>query len=211
VDTTTRGTTTPTTSPQPQASRQWYSVCGCSIEVLRELDVETHLVISRLATHSYRPEDQAAAISSESFRTDGMVVVPYSMKALAAIHIGLSDELVARAADVTLKNGAVWFLVARARLPLGDGSHAGALVTEVLDGHVALDVQRLGRIHLNASVPTLQTSRRRLRRIRRGCQSTSTPRAALGPQRTLDALSWSCHRTPTRLVRLNQVKRPETA
>ena len=92
------------------------------LHALKELDVETHLVISKwaratiqmetpysvqevlaLATRSYSEHDQAAAISSGSFRADGMIVVPCSMKTLAAIRCGYGDGLIARAADVTLK------------------------------------------------------------------------------------------------------------
>jgi 4-hydroxy-3-polyprenylbenzoate decarboxylase len=92
------------------------------LEALRDLEVETHLVISRwgratlehetdfsyrqvkaLASHSYGSGDQFAAISSGSFRTDGMIIVPCSMKTLAAVRAGFGDELLPRAADVTLK------------------------------------------------------------------------------------------------------------
>lgn len=92
------------------------------LHALKELDVETHLVISKwaratiqmetpysvqevlaFATRSYSEHDQAAAISSGSFRADGMIVVPCSMKTLAAIRCGYGDGLIARAADVTLK------------------------------------------------------------------------------------------------------------
>lgn len=97
---------------------------------LRRLNVETHLIISHwaeatiryetdytpaavraLADHSYSNRDQAAPISSGSFRADGMIVVPCSMKTLAAIHAGYCDDLVSRAADVVLKE--------RRRLVLG--------------------------------------------------------------------------------------------
>lgn len=103
------------------------------LEWLRELpDVETHLVISRwarttieletpysvqevgkLADAVYKPNDQAAAISSGSFPTDGMVIVPCSMKTVAAIRTGYADTLVARAADVTLKEHRPLVLVPR--------------------------------------------------------------------------------------------------
>lgn len=102
------------------------------LEHLRSLDVETHLVISRwaratlsqetalrasdvakLADVSYKPDDQWAAISSGSFRTDGMIVVPCSMKTLAAIRIGFGESLVSRAADVTLKERRPLVLVTR--------------------------------------------------------------------------------------------------
>jgi 4-hydroxy-3-polyprenylbenzoate decarboxylase len=92
------------------------------LEVLRELDVETHLVISAwgqrtlehetgltarqvrgLATAWYSAKDQGALISSGSFVTDGMIVAPCSVKTVAAIAHGLADTLISRAADVALK------------------------------------------------------------------------------------------------------------
>src|SRR3954451_25268953 len=85
--------------------------------------VETHLVLSRdaertialetedwtaergaaLAARVYPVEDVAAPISSGSFPTDGMVIIPCSMKTLAAVSQSLSLSLLLRAADVTLK------------------------------------------------------------------------------------------------------------
>ncbi len=92
------------------------------LERLRDLGVETHLVLSRwgartllhetsytrdqvqaLAHASYSPNDMGAAISSGSFRTDGMVIIPCSAKTLAAIAHGYGDNLIHRAADVILK------------------------------------------------------------------------------------------------------------
>jgi flavin prenyltransferase len=92
------------------------------LERLREMEVETHLVISRwgartlahetphpreyvesLATTVYPPGDMGAAISSGSFRTDGMIIAPCSAKSLAAIAHGFGDNLIHRAADVVLK------------------------------------------------------------------------------------------------------------
>ncbi|CAL9333397.1 putative UbiX-like flavin prenyltransferase [Streptomyces sp. enrichment culture] len=103
------------------------------LERLAELpDVETHFVASRwaratveletgrtmrevaaLADVAHRPEDQGATISSGSFRTDGMVVIPCSMKTLAGIRAGYADGLVGRAADVTLKERRPLVLVPR--------------------------------------------------------------------------------------------------
>ena len=92
------------------------------LQRLREAGVETHLVISRwgvrtllhetpytkeqveaLADVAYAPGDMGAAISSGSFRADGMIVAPCSVKTLAAIAHGVGDNLVHRAADVALK------------------------------------------------------------------------------------------------------------
>jgi 4-hydroxy-3-polyprenylbenzoate decarboxylase len=91
-------------------------------ELHRHEDVETHLVISRWARATiefqtglstrrvgepadvvYSPDDQGAATSSGSFPTDGMVIVPCSMKTLPGIRTGYAEGLVARAADVTIK------------------------------------------------------------------------------------------------------------
>jgi len=92
------------------------------LERLREVGTETHLVISRwgartlihetpysrehvesLATVAYAPGDMGAAISSGSFKTDGMIVAPCSAKTLAAIAHGFGENLIHRAADVVLK------------------------------------------------------------------------------------------------------------
>ena len=95
-------------------------------------DVETHLVLSRWAVSTiglesgrsvrevkeladvvYSPEDQGARISSGSFQTDGMVIVPCSMKTLAGVRHGYADGLVLRAADVILKERRKLVLVPR--------------------------------------------------------------------------------------------------
>lgn len=92
------------------------------LERLRDLGVETHVVVSRwanetiryetpytpkdiraLASHTYSVQDAAAKISSGSFQTDGMIIVPCSMRTLSAVRTGFADDLICRAADVTLK------------------------------------------------------------------------------------------------------------
>lgn len=92
------------------------------LQVLRELKVETHLVMSRsaqvtlshetdfsidnirdLADVSYANADIGAAISSGSFRTMGMVIAPCSMKTLAEVATGVTSNLLSRSADVILK------------------------------------------------------------------------------------------------------------
>ncbi|WP_051325563.1 non-oxidative hydroxyarylic acid decarboxylases subunit B [Glycomyces tenuis] len=109
------------------------------LEALREIEgVETHLVISKwarttlkletgrsaaevasLADHSYGPGEQAAPISSGSFRTDGMIIAPCSMKTVAGIRTGYTEGLIGRAADVVLKERRRLVLVAR-ESPLSD-------------------------------------------------------------------------------------------
>jgi polyprenyl P-hydroxybenzoate and phenylacrylic acid decarboxylases len=96
------------------------------------LEWETHLVISKgametikqetqftpvdvanLADNFYPVDDIGASIASGTFRTEGMVVVPCSMKTVAGIACGYSDNLLLRAADVTMKEGRKLVLVAR--------------------------------------------------------------------------------------------------
>lgn len=67
--------------------------------------------------HCYHEHDLAAPISSGSFRTDGMFVVPCSMKTLAGIAVGYTENLVQRAADVTIKEGRLLVLAPR-EMPL---------------------------------------------------------------------------------------------
>lgn len=102
------------------------------LEACRPLPIETHLVMSRtaevtlahetdlkvsdvrrLADVAYKIDDLAGAISSGSFRTMGMVVVPCSMRSLGEIAHGISSNLLTRAADVVLKEHRRLVLVAR--------------------------------------------------------------------------------------------------
>lgn len=95
-------------------------------------DVETHLVLSvaarmilqqetawqpaaveALADVAYAPDDLGAAIASGSFRTLGMVIIPCSIKTLSAVAHSYAANLMARAADVTLKEGRPLLLVVR--------------------------------------------------------------------------------------------------
>jgi 4-hydroxy-3-polyprenylbenzoate decarboxylase len=103
------------------------------LELLRGLpDIESHLIVSdaakrtiveetdyairdveALATRSYRNKDIGASLASGSYKTAGMVIVPCSIKTAAAVAHCLADSLIARAADVTLKEGRPLVLVVR--------------------------------------------------------------------------------------------------
>jgi 4-hydroxy-3-polyprenylbenzoate decarboxylase len=103
------------------------------LEVLSSMDsVETHLVVSpaaritlrdetgrslkdveALADVVYNPLDVGAAIASGSFPTDGMAIVPCSIKTLSAVAHSYASDLLSRAADVTLKEGRPLLLVVR--------------------------------------------------------------------------------------------------
>jgi 4-hydroxy-3-polyprenylbenzoate decarboxylase len=120
------------------------------LEVLQSVpEVESHLVLSTagaqtigletdyspeqvlaLADVTYRFNDIAAAISSGSFRTQGMVVIPCTMKTLAGIAYSYSDNLLLRAADVVLKDRRRLIIVPR-ETPL----HLGhlRLMTQVVE------------------------------------------------------------------------------
>jgi 4-hydroxy-3-polyprenylbenzoate decarboxylase len=102
------------------------------LEVLQSMDIETHLIISptaqqtitnetewvlsdvlALANVTYNYEDTGAVIASGTYSTMGMVVIPCSIKTLSAIANSYSDNLLVRAADVTLKEGRPLVLVVR--------------------------------------------------------------------------------------------------
>lgn len=108
------------------------------LTALRRLHVETHLIMSKwaeatlkyetdytpsnlraLADFVHNNNDMAAPVSSGSFHTDGMIVVPCSMKTLAGISMGFCDDLISRTADVMLKERRGLVLVVR-ETPLSD-------------------------------------------------------------------------------------------
>jgi flavin prenyltransferase len=115
------------------------AVYGVSLlAALRELGIETHLVLSQwaevtlvketgisvrelasTASAVHARDNLGASIASGSFRHDGMIVAPCTMKTLAAIRYGFTDGLIVRAADVVLKERRRLVLLAR-ETPLSD-------------------------------------------------------------------------------------------
>lgn len=125
------------------------------LELLRNLPIETHLVMSRSAevTLAYETslkvadvkalahvvhgnDDMAAPISSGSFRTLGMVVAPCSVKTLAEIATGVTGSLLSRAADVVLKERRRLVLMLR-ETPLTTGHIRNMLAVSEMGGIVA--------------------------------------------------------------------------
>jgi 4-hydroxy-3-polyprenylbenzoate decarboxylase len=178
--------------PDPSPTRVIVAITGASgavlgirtLERLRALSIETHLVISAaagitivqetdhtlsdvraLAHTSYDPRDIGATIASGSFPVHGMIVVPCSIKTLSAIANSYADDLIVRAADVTLKEGRPLVLVVR-ETPLHRGhlrlmdlaARAGAVIfppvpafyrrpatlDDLVNDTVARALQRLG-------------------------------------------------------------------
>ena len=109
------------------------------LKTLKQLDYETHLIVSEAALQNFlletkvsleevesyadfvhRMRDLAAAVSSGSFLTMGMVVIPCSIKTLSGIANSYNENLIVRAADVTLKERRPLVLVVR-ETPLHQG------------------------------------------------------------------------------------------
>jgi flavin prenyltransferase len=127
-----------------------------ALEVLRGVPgVETHLVVTKagertiaeeadrtprdvraLAHAAYRPDDVGAAIASGSFATAGMLVAPCSVKTLASVAYCHADDLVARAADVTLKERRRLVLLLR-ETPLHRG-HVAAMLAATEAGAIVM-------------------------------------------------------------------------
>ncbi|MDA4129919.1 MAG: UbiX family flavin prenyltransferase [Thaumarchaeota archaeon] len=130
------------------------------LEVLKKLKCETHVVITpaakvtiaaeteytassveKLATKLYRINDIAADISSGSFLTNGMILIPCSMHTLGALASGMADNLMLRAAEVTMKEQRPLIVVPR-ETPLSlihlenmvTISRAGAIVVPAMPG-----------------------------------------------------------------------------
>lgn len=107
------------------------ALCVHLLEAMRAApDWETHLVVSAVgarvlreetglgkadlsASYTHEADDASACIASGTFATEGMVVVPCSMKTLAGVCHGYAENLLLRAADVTLKERRKLVLVAR--------------------------------------------------------------------------------------------------
>src|SRR6187200_1964050 len=102
------------------------------LRALQKFEIETHLVLSKwaeknieieteenvneikkIANFLYDENDMAASISSGSFRTDGMAIVPCSMKTLSSIANGYDDNLISRAAGVSIKESRKIVIVPR--------------------------------------------------------------------------------------------------
>ena len=180
------------TAASPKPNRLVVGITGASgvilgirlLELLQPMEIETHLVISpagrttiaqetdwkvsdvlRLADVAHNYNDIGATIASGSFSTLGMVVIPCSIKTLSAIANAYADDLLTRAADVTLKEGRPLLLVVR-EAPLHRGhlrlmslaAEAGAIlfppvpafytrpqsVAEIVDYTVGRILARLG-------------------------------------------------------------------
>jgi 4-hydroxy-3-polyprenylbenzoate decarboxylase len=127
----------------------------CVLELARKAGVETHLVVTpagqqtrayetdltardlaAMADVTHRPADIGAAIASGSFRTAGMIVAPCSIRTLSAIAYANGDNLLTRAADVTLKERRPLVLMVR-ETPLTLG-HLRAMTAVTESGGIVM-------------------------------------------------------------------------
>jgi 4-hydroxy-3-polyprenylbenzoate decarboxylase len=126
-----------------------------TLEALRSMGIETHLVVSKagemtrvyeteysasqlkeLADFTYAPGDIAAPISSGSFRTLGMIIAPCSVRTMSDIAHGVTSGLISRAADVCLKERRRLVLLFR-ETPLHSGHLRNLLAITDMGGIVA--------------------------------------------------------------------------
>jgi 4-hydroxy-3-polyprenylbenzoate decarboxylase len=143
------------------------------LEILKNLELESHLVISNwgdrnikietdktieyvksLATKCYDNDNMAAAISSGSFKTDGMAIVPCSMKTLSSIASGYDDNLISRSAGVCIKESRRLVIVPR-ETPLSK-IHLGNMIKLVEIGVIILPAMP-GFYHRPKSIDDLIT------------------------------------------------------
>lgn len=125
------------------------------LQLLRELGIETHLVVTKAAqlTRSYETtlslsdlkkladvyysiNDLGASIASGSFKTMGMIIAPCSVNTLSAVATGISDNLLVRAADVVLKERRRLVLLLR-EFPLHNGHLKNMLAVTEMGGIIA--------------------------------------------------------------------------
>ncbi len=125
------------------------------LEVLRASGIPTHLIVSKsamitlkeeaelnadqvrsLASANYSNTDIGAAVSSGSFKTRGMIIIPCSIRTLSEIAYGTTDNLLSRAADVVLKERRKLVLVVR-ETPLHAG-HLRAMLAATENGAIVM-------------------------------------------------------------------------
>jgi flavin prenyltransferase len=145
---------------------------GAELTIRHELGATTREEIHALATEDLSPSDLAAPIASGSFKVEAMIVVPCSMRSLAAIAYGTGEGLLARVADVTLKERRPLVLVAR-EAPLHEG-HLEAM----------LKVTRMGAI-VSPPVPPYYAGLESLSDMNRQIAARSLATAGLDPENHL--------------------------
>ncbi len=137
---------------------------GAELTIRHELGATTREEIHALATEDLPPSDLAAPIASGSFKVEAMIVVPCSMRSLAAIAYGTGEGLLARAADVTLKERRPLVLVAR-EAPLHEGhleamlkvTRMGAIVSPPVPPYYA-GLEGLNDMNLQIAARSLATA-----------------------------------------------------